>query len=139
MLGELLRPDTVFDEFATDEAVHLILVALLDDPWSLWTVQKLSEDLRLPLWTVYRRIERLRCNGIVQRVPFRPEYRRPWRYWVSPDGLRPARWMIRANFEALHVMVAPLGLSVRKALGFGPSPDACRCDCGRCCCGLPHI
>lgn len=139
MLGELLRPDTVLDEFATDEAVHLILVALLDDPWSLWTVQKLSEDLRLPLWTVYRRVERLRCNGIVQRVPFWPEHRRPWRYWVSPDGLRPARWMIRANFEALHVMTAPLGLSVRKALGFGPSPDVCRCDCGQCCCGLPHI
>ncbi|MFJ5987952.1 hypothetical protein [Lentzea sp. NPDC092896] len=139
MLDELQLSDAVLGEFADDVQVQLMLVALLDDPWSLWTVPKLAEFLRQPLWTVYRRMERLRRCGLVQRVPFWPEQERPWRYWVSPDGLRSSRWLIRANFELLHVMAVPLGLSVRKALGFGPVLDACRCDCGRCCCGLPHI
>lgn len=139
MLGDLLRADAALDEFVMDEDAQLILVALLDDPWALWTSHKLSDDLKASLRGMQRRVERLRFNGIVQRVTFWPERDRPWRYWVSPDGLRPAPWLIRANFEALHELAEPLGLSVRKALGFGPLLDACRCKCGRCCCGLPHI
>ncbi|SDH58598.1 hypothetical protein SAMN05216553_13114 [Lentzea fradiae] len=139
MLGELELSEAVLGEFADDVPVQLMLVALLDDPWRLWSVPTLAEALGQPHVTVYRRMDRLRHCGVVQRVPFWPERERPWRYWVSPDGLRSARWLIRANFEVLHETATPLGFSVRKALGFGSLLDACRCACGRCCCGLPHI
>ncbi|WP_394614574.1 hypothetical protein JNUCC0626_32485 [Lentzea sp. JNUCC 0626] len=139
MMDDPQAPELVLDEFADDVPVQLMLVALLDNPWRLWTVQKLAEFFRQSPWAIYRRMSRLRHCGMVQRVPFWSDDDGPWPYWVSPDGLRSSRWLIRANFEVLHGLAVPLGLSVRKALGFGPLLDACRCDCGRCCCGLPYI
>ncbi|GGU29173.1 hypothetical protein [Lentzea flava] len=126
-------------EIARDTTSQLVLVAMLDEPWGWWNVATLAAKLKMSMPDVRESVNSLVQVSVVERMSFelvRTEYKGR-AFCVAPFGLRAARWMIRANFDALHPLAAQLGLSVRRALGFGSILDGCSCDCGRCCCGLP--